>query len=281
MSYLNTKNQYVIVNQQQIAYRELGKNKSVRPLVLLVHLAATMDNWDPELIDLLAETQHVVMIDLPGVGASQGQVATTIEGMAQQAIAIIQALGFDTINLLGLSMGGMIAQEVVRAEGQLVKRLILVGTGPRAGLGIDRVTATTFRYMLRAALNGVDSKRFIFYNHDEQGKQEADKVLQRLARRSDAYADKKISVSSFLRQLAAIKRWGRAEPDDLRFITQPTLVVNGDRDMMVPTDNSYIMHERIPTSELIIYPNAGHGSLFQYAPRFAADVQAFLEESDA
>ena len=105
MSYLTTKNQYITVEGNQIAYRELSKGKSKLPLLMLVHLAATLDNWDPKLLDLIAEKHHVIVVDLPGVGASQGKVAPTIPGMAEQTIAFIQALGYDKINLLGLSMG--------------------------------------------------------------------------------------------------------------------------------------------------------------------------------
>ncbi|MGT2832899.1 alpha/beta fold hydrolase [Streptococcus halotolerans] len=276
MSYITTKNQYIKVADNRIAYRELGKGKSNLPLVMLVHLAATLDNWDPKLLDLIAEKQHLIVLDLPGVGASQGKVATTIPGMAEQAIHIIKALGYDRINLLGLSMGGMIAQEIVRLNPDMVQRLILAGTGPRGGKEMDRVTGKTFRYMLKAGLERVDPKRYIFYNHDEQGKVEADKVLGRMGMRSDAHADKEMRISGFLTQLKAIKRWGKAVEDDLSHITQPTLIVNGDKDMQVPTENSYDMHAKIKGSNLIIYPNAGHGSIFQYADEFSKDLLAFL-----
>lgn len=276
MSYITTKNQYLLVNNQKIAYRELGIGKSALPLVMLTHLAATLDQWDPKLIDRLAENQHVVLLDLPGVGASQGQVAPTIPDMAKQAISIIEAMEYQKIHLLGLSMGGMVAQEIVRSDSKLVDHLILVGTAPRAGLGINRVTGTTFRHIIRAILHGTDPKRYIFYGHDKHGKDEAEKVLNRLASRPKSDADKNMSVHSFLRQLKAIKRWGKAQPDDLCFITQPTLIVNGDKDRMVPTENSYRMHEKIASSKLIIYPNSGHGSLFQYAEQFANDLLTFL-----
>ena len=117
---------------------------------MLVHLAATLDNWDPRLLDLIAEKHHVIVVDLPGVGASQGKVASTIPGMAEQTIAFIQALGYDKINLLGLSMGGMIAQEIVRIKPNLVNRLILAGTGSRGGKEIDKVTGKTFKYMFKS-----------------------------------------------------------------------------------------------------------------------------------
>ncbi|MGQ9412594.1 alpha/beta fold hydrolase [Streptococcus pluranimalium] len=276
MAYLETKNQYLTVQEKNIAYREIGKGKSDYPLVMLVHLAATMDNWDPKLIDLLTQTQHVVLLDLPGVGASDGKVAGTIPEMAEQMIDIIKALGYSKINLLGLSMGGMVAQEVVRLAPTLVKRLILVGTAHCGGHGIDKVTSTTFRYMARAAWHRVDPKRYIFYGHDDNGRVEADKVLSRLASRKKAYANKDMTVPGFLRQLKAIKIWGKAPEDDLQFIQQPTLIVNGDKDMMVPTENSYIMHDKIANSQLIIYPHAGHGSIFQYADCFAKDCEDFL-----
>ncbi|MBS4750903.1 alpha/beta hydrolase [Carnobacteriaceae bacterium zg-ZUI78] len=277
MSYITTKNEYIIVSGNRIAYRELGKGKSTLPLVMLIHLAATLDNWDPKLLDLLSEKQHIIVLDLPGVGASEGKVAGTISGMAEQAITIIQELGYEKINLLGLSMGGMIAQEIVRLNNELVNQLILAGTASRGGKEVDKVTGKTFRYMLKASLERVDPKRYIFYNHDEQGKLEAEKVLNRMNIRQASHADKAIKVSAFLTQLKAIKRWGKSQSDDLRFITQPTLIVNGDNDMQVPTENSYDMHEKISGSQLIIYSNAGHGSIFQNADTFSKDVFTFLE----
>ena len=278
MSYITTANQYITVGGNQIAYRELSKGKSEIPLVMLVHLAAVLDNWDPKLLDLIAQEHHVIVMDLPGVGASQGKVADTIPGMAAQTVEIIKALGYDKINLLGLSMGGMIAQEIVRLEGNLVNRLILAGTGPRGGVEMDKVTGKTFRFMFKGALHRVDPKRYIFYNHDEQGGVEARKVLSRMGMRKKEDSDKEMNIPGFLTQLKAIKRWGKDAQDSLEFITQPTLIVNGDNDLQVPTANSYEMHEEIAGSKLIIYPNAGHGSIFQYAEEFSKELLAFLAE---
>lgn len=278
MSYITTKNSFITVNGQEIAYRELSKGKSEIPLVMLVHLAATLDQWDPKLLDLIAKKHHVIVIDLPGVGASQGKVAPTIPGMAVQAIDIIHALGYHKINLLGLSMGGMVAQEMVRANTNLVQHLILAGTGPRGGFEMDKVTGKTFKFMLKAGLERVDPKRYIFYNHDDQGRLEAEKVLGRMRMRTAEFADKEATVPAFLTQLKAIKRWGRDPEDDMTFITQPTLIVNGDKDMQVPTSNSYTMHEKIANNKLVIYQNAGHGSIFQYAEQFSQELLAFLEK---
>ena len=279
MPYLLTKNQYILVNGQNIAYREMGKGKSELPLVMLTHLAATLDQWDPKLIDLLSETQHVILLELPGVGASQGKVAPTLPKMARETISILNAMGYQKINLLGLSMGGMIAQEIVRLDNDLVNRLILVGTAPRGGVGVDHVTRTTFCHVFRAVLHRADLKRFIFYTPDRQGKIEAEKVFGRMNSRLKENADKPMAVLSFLRQLRAIKRWSDKPADDLRFITQPTLIVNGDQDRMVPMENSYFMHQKIAGSKLVIYSNAGHGSLFQYAGAFAGEVGSFLKST--
>ena len=154
-------------------------------------------------------------MDLPGVGASQGKVAHTIRGMAEQAIEIITALGYGRINLLGLSMGGMVAQEIVRLNSSLVNRLVLAGTGPRGGLEMDKVTSKTFRFMFKAMLHRVDPKRYIFYNYDEKGYQEAMKVLNRMGERTKENANKEMNVPRFLTQLKAIKRWGQDKKDSL------------------------------------------------------------------
>ena len=277
MSYLKTGNSFITVNGNRIAYRELSKGKSEVPLVMLVHLAANMDNWDPKLIDILAEKQHVILVDLPGIGDSQGKVAASIPGMAEQGIFIIKEFGYSKINLLGLSMGGMVAQEIVKLDNQLVNKLILVGTGPRGGKGIKNIISITFKYIFKAALEKTDPKRFIFYNHDKEGKMEAEKVLRRLAERNGKYLDKATTIPSFLRQLRAIRKWGKEKADNLSFINQPTLIINGDNDLMVATENSYDIHDRIANSKLVIYPNSGHGSLFQFPEKFSDEVQNFLK----
>ena len=278
MKYSLTKNKFITVNGKKIAYREIGVGNFEKPLVMLVHLAATMDNWDPKTIDLIAKKNHVIAIDLPGVGSSEGKVATTIPGMAEQTNKIIKKLGFKKINLLGLSMGGMIAQEVVHLNSNLVDKLILVGTAPRGGSGLTNVATTTFGYIFRAMFTCNDPKRFIFYNHDKAGKADADEILGRMNARTKEFRSKNMKVRGFLRQLCAIRRYGKAQAEDMKFISQQTLIVNGDKDLMVPIENSYVMNEKIANSELIIYPNAGHGSLFQLPEKFSKDLQKFLEK---
>lgn len=276
MGYLTTQNRYLTVGKNQIAYRMIGKQSAGLPLVMLTHLAATLDEWDPKLLDLLAKDRQVVVLDLPGVGASQGKVGATISQMASQALAIIQALGFSKINLLGLSMGGMIAQELVKLKPSLVNRLVLAGTAPRGGKEVELVTRKTFLHMAKGLVNRVDPKRYIFYNHDQKGGQATLEVLKRMKVRPAVAKDKPIKISSFLSQLKAIKRFGIAPAEDLNFITQKTLIVNGDNDLEVLTANSYELQAKIKNSRLLIYPNAGHGSIFQFADEFAKELEDFL-----
>lgn len=256
------------------AYRELGPKGGI-PVVFFVHLAATLDNWDPRVIDPIAHTHHVIAFDNRGVGASTGTVPDTVESMADDAYAFITALGFPTVDILSFSLGGMVAQALVLKHPELVRKLILTGTGPAGGNGIDKVSSTTYFDTLRATLTGKDPKEFLFFNRDAVGKRAARAFVQRLKERTED-RDAKISVKAFQTQLKAIKRWGRATPADLSKITQPTLIANGDNDRMVPSALSEDLHRRIAGSKLVIYPNSGHGGIFQYHEEFAAEALAFL-----
>ena len=256
------------------AYRELGPKGGI-PVVFFVHLAATLDNWDPRVIDPIAHTPHVIAFDNRGVGASTGTVPDTVESMADDAYAFITALGFPTVDILSFSLGGMVAQALVLKHPELVRKLILTGTGPAGGNGIDKVSSTTYFDTLRATLTGKDPKEFLFFNRDAVGKRAARAFVQRLKERTED-RDAKISVKAFQTQLKAIKRWGRATPTDLSKITQPTLIANGDNDRMVPSALSEDLHRRIAGSKLVIYPNSGHGGIFQYHEEFAAEALAFL-----
>jgi pimeloyl-ACP methyl ester carboxylesterase len=256
------------------AYRELGPQGGV-PVVFLVHLAATLDNWDPRIIDRIAERHHVIAFDNRGVGATTGAVPNTIESMADDAYTFITALGFTTVDIFSFSLGGMIAQSLVLKHPELVRKLILTGTGPAGGVGIDKVARTTYYDMVRATLTRRDPKEFLFFNRDDIGRRAARDFVERLNERT-VDRDAKISVKAFRTQLEAIKRWGRSTPDDLSRITQPTLIANGDHDRMVPSVLSEDMHRRIKGSELVLYPNSGHGGIFQYHHEFASTAVRFI-----
>lgn len=257
------------------AYRELGPKGGV-PVVFFVHLAATLDNWDPRIIDPIAQQHHVIAFDNRGVGASTGTVPDTIEAMANDAYTFITALGFTTVDVFSFSLGGMVAQALALKHPELVRKLILTGTGPAGGRDIDKVAGTTYYDTLRATFTGKDPKEFLFFNRDEVGKRAAHAFVERLKERTDD-RDAKISIKALQTQLKAIKRWGRATPADLSKITQPTLIANGDHDRMVPSALSEDMHRRITGSQLIIYPNSGHGGIFQYHHEFVPLAIEFLD----
>ncbi|MEU2673270.1 alpha/beta hydrolase [Streptomyces sp. NPDC007164] len=286
MSSTGTPNRGVITSYAQVpartvtaggvtyAYRELGPKGGI-PVVFFVHLAATLDNWDPRIIDPIAKGRHVIAFDQRGVGASAGQVPDSIEAMADDAYTFITALGFDKIDVLSFSLGGMIAQALVVKHPALVRRLVLTGTGPKGGRDIDKVAGTTYWDMLRAALTRSDPKEFLFFNRNATGKPAARAFVNRLEERT-VDRDAKIKVKAFQTQLKAIKKWGRSTPDDLSQLTQPTLIANGDNDRMVPSVLSEDLHRRIKNSELIIYPDSGHGGIFQYHQQFAPLAVEFL-----
>lgn len=258
------------------AYRELGPQVGI-PVIFFVHLAATLDNWDPRIVDAVAKHRHVIAFDQRGVGASTGKVPDTIEEAADHAYEFIAALGYDTIDIFSFSMGGMIAQDLILKHPDLVRRLVLTGTGPRGGKDIDKVVGVTYWDILRATLTRSDPKEFLFFNRNAAGKQAAKAFVRRLEERT-ADRDRPIGVKAFRTQLKAIQKYGRSAPSDLSTFTQPTLIANGDHDRMVPTVLSEDLHRRIKGSELIIYPDSGHGGIFQYHEQFAAVVAAFLAD---
>lgn len=286
MSSIGTSNEPVVTSYAQApartitaggvtyAYRELGPKGGI-PVVFFVHLAATLDNWDPRIIDPIAKNRHVITFDNRGVGASTGTVPDNVEAMADDAHTFIKALGHDTIDIFSFSLGGMIAQDLVIKHPDLVRKLVLTGTGPRGGKDIDKVVGVTYWDILRATLTRSDPKEFLFFNRNTTGKPAARAFVNRLKERTiDRDAD--MSLTGFRTQLKAIQKYGRSAPSDLSKLTQPTLIANGDNDRMVPTVLSDDLHHRIKNSELIIYPDSGHGGIFQFHEKFAPVAAKFL-----
>lgn len=277
VSWQNVPTQSVSANGVDFAYRELGPRNSGTPVVLLAHLAAVLDNWDPRVVDGLAKQLHVVAFDNRGVGASTGTPANKIEQMADDAIRFIKAKGFKQVDLFGFSMGGMIAQEIALKEPSLVRKMILAGTGPAGGPGISTVAGVANYDMLRAALTGQDPKQYLFFTRTSSGIAAGKAFLQRLQERTEG-RDKEVAIWTYVSQLQALSDWGQKPPSDLSLIKQPVLVVNGDDDRMVPTSNSHDLAKRLPNSQLVIYPDAGHGGVFQNYADFVPRALAFLTQ---
>lgn len=274
-SWNSVATQMITAGDVTFAYRELGQQNGGTPVVFLAHLAAVLDNWDPRIMDGIAAKHHVIAFDNRGIGASSGSPANSMEQMANDAITFIKAKGLTQVDLLGFSMGGMVAQEVVLKEPQLVRRMILAGTGPAGGEGISSVAGVTFYDMLRGFLTGQDAKQYLFFTRTPGGIEAGKAFLERLKERTEN-RDKEISVSAFLAQLQALRAWGQKEPADLSVVKHPVLVVNGDADRMVPTLNTRDLAQRLPNSTLVVYPDAGHGGIFQFHTDFVPSALEFL-----
>lgn len=277
LTYQNVPNEFVTSKKNtQFAYRILGQDNN-KTLLLLTHLAATMDNWDPKLINTLSEKYRVIVFDNKGVGLSKGKVPNTIEEMAEGVLEFIDAMQLNAINVLGLSMGGMVAQELVKIASEKIDKLILVGTGPRGGEGIEKIIPISNKLTFKSILHAKDPKYYLFFNQDDIGKTKATEYLKRLKERK-INRDKKITLPAYIKQLKAIKKWGNANREALTYIDMPTLIVNGDNDKMVPTQNSFVLADDISYSEIKIYQNAGHCSLFQEPIDFCESVNEFIGE---
>ena len=276
-TYIHAPNKSIrTANGITYVYRELGEKIGI-PIVFFTHLSANLDNWDPRIIDGIAKQHWVITFDNTGVGLSSGQVPGTIKEMAEDAIDFIKALGFKQIDILSFSMGGMIAQELLELEPTLIRKVILTGTGPRGGKGIENVTKISNQDLVRAIFTLKDVKTYLFFTRTSNGKKKAKEFLARIKERKHN-RDKMISLKGYLTQLKAINRWGKSTPADLSKIKQPILVVNGEADRMVPTENSYDLVQRLLNSKLVIYKDAGHGAIFQYHEEFTKEVLAFLNK---
>ena len=271
----DTPTRSVDVGGTAFVYRELGPKSGV-PVILLNHLGAQLDNFDPRIVDGLAATRQVIAFNNRGIGGSGGKTPTTISTMARDAVAFIKALGFDKVDLFGFSLGGFVAQEIVLTEPRLVHKLILTGTGPAGGEGIDKVTPLTIMDMIKGALTFRDPKYYLFFTTTPNGRRAAQAFLKRLKERKNN-RDKAISLSAFGAQLKAIKAYGLHAPQDLSAIRIPALVANGDQDKMVPSSNTYDLARRILGSQLVVYEDAGHGGIFQNHADFVPKALAFLE----
>ncbi len=273
-TYATVPTKFVEANGIKIAYRSYGKEGDI-PVIYFNHLTANLDNCDPRIMDAIAAHRHIISFDYRGVGSTSGEQGTSIPDMANDAIAFIHALGYKQVDIVAFSMGGFITQELLLVEPQLVRKIILAGTGPRGGEGVSDVVGLTYKDIFKGFLTFRDPKFYLFFTQNKVGKEAARDFLRRLKERTEN-RDKKVKLSVLKKQLKAIAAWGHDTPADLSVFKHPVLVANGDKDRMVPTPNSYDLAKRFTNSEIVIYPNSGHGGIFQYQEEFLKKAIPFL-----
>jgi pimeloyl-ACP methyl ester carboxylesterase len=271
--------QYIDAAGVKLAYRRFGKPGGV-PLVMFQHFVGTMDSWDPKITDGFAREHEVILFDNAGVAASGGTVPTTVEGMAGHAIALIEALKVKQADLLGFSLGSLVAQQVALQRPDLARRLIIVGSGPRGGEGMASLTPE-FLDMLKKPHDPADELLLdVFFTQSAASQQAGRAFLTRLRARQvqrDPDVDDKVAPA----QIAAFAAWGAPRADAnayLKQIRQPVLVVSGSRDLVHYTVNSFTLQQQLPNAQLIVYPDSNHGSIYQYPDLFLAQAGLFLNQ---
>ena len=269
--------QYVTVGDNRYAYRQFGSGSGV-PLLFLQHFTGTLDNWDPAVTDSLARGRSVILFENAGIGRSSGRVPSTVAGMADHAMKFLNALGLTWVDVLGFSLGGMVAQVMALKRPALLGRIILTGTGPEGGVGVAMDRPELLKIFVDQKMPMSEKLLKLFFETTETSQSAGRQFVQRLARRTEE-KDTPTTAEAAGAQLAAMAAWAKSggEPyADLKKITQPVLVTNGNNDIMIPTVNSFTLSTHLPNAQLIIYPDSGHGSLFQHAGAFTSHVSEFL-----
>jgi pimeloyl-ACP methyl ester carboxylesterase len=280
-SHQTAPTQFVEANGIRFAYRRFG-NAAGLPLVFNQHFTGTMDHWDPSVTGDFAKDREVILFNNAGVASSSGEVPSTFEKMGANAVAFINALGLTKVDVLGFSIGGFVAQEITLQAPELVRRLVLVGTGPRGGEGMATLTPEAQK-IFGATYDHPDHLWLhVHFTHSEKSQAEGREFLKRFRLRSEN-RDPEVNGKVAPAQIEAIGRWGAPQEkpfEYLKSIRQPTLVVNGGKDVIIYPVNSFILQQHLPNAQLILYPDANHGSLYQYPELFVLHVSMFLSPDE-
>jgi pimeloyl-ACP methyl ester carboxylesterase len=264
----------VAANGVDFTFRRFGTPSGV-PLVFINHYRGNLDTFDPAVTDEMAKTREIILFNNAGVASSGGTPQDTLEGMAADAEAFIDALDLELVDLLGFSMGGMVAQQIVVDRPELVRKVVLVGTGPR---GIKPMPESTVALFVRDDWDPADELWGpVFFSASDKGKTAAREYLARTRQREDRDAPTSPDVAAA--HGAAAAGWGLPGQslDYLRNIAQPTLIVNGNNDIVVETVYSYEMYQTIPNARLVLYPDGNHGAHYENHRHFTRDLQYFLD----
>jgi pimeloyl-ACP methyl ester carboxylesterase len=270
--------QFLDMGDTRIAYRRFG-NPTGTPVVFTQHLMGNLDNFDPAICDALAAGREVILFDNAGVASSTGTAPDNLAGMAADAARFIDELGLTTVDIVGHSMGGETAQVLALERPDLVRRLVLVGTGPRGGDGMDRLPPDVAALFTKWDALGEDMWLPIMFSPSKESQAAGRAFINRITARTED-RDIPVSDSTITAYRAAASQWGMPAEGSfayLRRIVQPTLIVNGNKDIIIPTINSYHLYQNLPNGQLWLLPDANHGAHFQYPALFARRVIDFLD----
>jgi pimeloyl-ACP methyl ester carboxylesterase len=276
--YSKTPNQYVTVHGVKLAYRTIGYRTDAPALVLFQHFTGTMDDWDQALIEELAANRSVVIFENAGIGASEGQTPDSVATMAHYAEGFLNALKLSNIDALGFSLGGAVVQQVLADRPDLIRKAILVGTGPQGAEGFENLPNIIAANATKSAEMNVPLKALLFFTSTPEGRQAGLDFVKRINNHT-VDPEPVATQEAIQAQAKAYVTWGLSPANhaQLEAIKQPVLIANGNDDQIAPTINSYVLYQHIPGAQLSLYPDSGHGSLFQHRKLFVSQANTFLD----
>lgn len=269
---LTAPTQYVEANGVNFAYRRFGKPSGI-PVVGFQHFTGTLDNWDPIILNGLASEREVIIFDNVGVGNTSGETPDNVLAMTNDAVTFIKALGLQKIDVLGFSLGGLIAQYLGERYPELINKIIIVGAAPQGTNVLEGFPQLIAKAQQKEPM---ELFLFIFFTASEESRNKGKATLQRLFSRTED-RDQEAKGQAVMAQMTAITRWGTDAPSiDLKKIGHPVLIVQGSNDEMMDSDSSYTLFKQLPNAVLTYYPDAAHGSFYQYPEMFVNQANHFL-----